>query len=146
MIFYSGLVINKELWRAKLLSEILTNLLKQKLDITKLNKSTNTCNSLDNLEPIFRKGYFRSKISLCAKFHLEQTNLNFWNNFPRRGISVLKQKKWTSPSDSVYLNHTRCQISAYKNRFDFSGPNLPNRGISSHQKKLTSPSNSAYSN
>ena len=57
MLFYSVLVINKELCRDELFSEILTNLSKQKLDIIQLNK-LNTCYSFDNLGPIFPKRIF----------------------------------------------------------------------------------------
>ena len=38
MLFYPVLVINKEFYSAEVFSEVLTNLLKQKLDITKLSK------------------------------------------------------------------------------------------------------------
>ena len=38
MLFYSVLVINKEFYSAEVFSEVLPNLSKQKLDITKLSK------------------------------------------------------------------------------------------------------------
>ena len=101
---------------------------------------TNTCNSFENLESTFpkrvvpvqkRKNKWRwilhIWISLCTKFHLKQTNLNFWTKFAQKGCLWTKTKKHlTSLSDSAYSSYTWSQISAYTNNFDFSRPNLEN--------------------
>ena len=34
------------------------------------------------------------------------------------------------PLGSAYSNYNQCQVSAYANNFDFSGTNLPKKGIS----------------
>ena len=161
MLFYLVLVTNKDFCRAEVFSEILTNLSKYKLDIIKLSKLKNTRNTFDNLVLIFPKGVFpvqsrknqyHHRIPHIWKvyepnFTLYKQIFIFRPNFPKKGNSILKQKTWTSQSNSAYSNYTRCQVSTYTNNFDFSGQNFPKKGISSVKwKRFTSPSNFAYSN
>ena len=60
------------------------------------------------------------QISLGIKFQLQQTILNFWNNFPKQGYFQTKtEKKSTSPLNSSYSNNSRYQILLWKNNFKF---------------------------
>ena len=60
MLHYSVLVLNKKVWRGEAFTEILINLLKQKLDIFKLNCLKKNFDNLnfDNLGPVFPKRVF----------------------------------------------------------------------------------------
>ena len=49
---------------------------------------------------------------LVPNFSLNWQFLIFGENLPKKGISCQKQKKWTSPLNSVYSNQCRNQISA----------------------------------
>ena len=44
------------------------------------------------------------RISLGAKFQLKLSILIFWPNLPKKGVSRLKQKRWTLPLNSAYSN------------------------------------------
>ena len=44
------------------------------------------------------------QFNLGTKFPLKLTILIFWTKFAQKGISSQKQKKWTSPWNSAYLN------------------------------------------
>ena len=45
--------------------------------------------------------------------------MSFWTKFAPKNVSRLKQKKWTPPLNSAYLNYSMHQISAETDNFDF---------------------------
>ena len=86
-----------------------------------------------------------TEISLSTKFSL---NYQFWffePNFPKKGVSRLKQKN----SKHHWILHIRISLSTkfqFKLKFLFFEPNSPKKGASHpKQKKWTPPLNSAYS-
>ena len=132
MISYSVLFINKTFCRAKAFSQILTDLPKCKLAIIKSN-NLKICNNFDNLELIFWKRIFLAQNSKTEHYHSIPhvwirvgtkftLNKHFWVfglSLPRKGVSRVKQKKWTSSLNSAYSNWSRYQISASMKNFNF---------------------------
>ena len=73
------------------------------------------------------------KLVKIPNFSLNWQVWLFGPNLPKKGVSRLKQKKWTVPLNSAYSNLFRYQISALIDNFDFLDQVYP-KGVISVKK------------
>ena len=85
-------------------------------------------------------GYYRQiqhiLISIGNKFHLNHTTLLFQTNYPKKGISVHKEKSSTLPTNSAHsIRINLCTILHLKKMILIFLPNFPKKGISRPKEK-----------
>ena len=69
--------------------------------------------------PEYHHWILHIRINLGTKFQLKLTIWFAGSNLLKKGIPVLKKKKWTPPLNSAYSNQSRYQISVKTDNFDF---------------------------
>ena len=94
-----------------------------------INQVTPKC-QMDFFDKTCKKRSKTEKVNILIEFYKFQIvwvsnfslNSQFWVLYqinPKRVFPILKRKKWKSPSNSIYSNKSRFQVSASANNFDF---------------------------